>query len=109
VATANFADVRRFYQELLDLDIVMDFGWIAMLSSGASASVQINIASQGGSDTTKPDPSIEVDDVDEIYQRAEALRLEIEYGLVDGPWGVRRFYVCDPAGKLLNVLSHIGV
>ena len=109
MATANFEDVRRFYQELLDLDIVMDFGWIATLSSGASASVQISIASQGGSDTTKPDLSIEVDDVDEIYQRAEAMRLEIEYGLVDGPWGVRRFYVCDPAGKLLNVLSHIGV
>ena len=88
----------------------MDFGWIATLSSGASASVQISIASQeGGSDTTKPDLSIEVDDVDQIYQRAEAMRLEIEYGLVDGPWGVRRFYVCDLAGKLLNVLSHIGV
>ena len=71
VATANFEDVRRFYQEFLDLDIVMDFGWIATLSSGASASVQISIASQeGGSDTTKPDLSIEVDDVDQIYQRA---------------------------------------
>ena len=87
----------------------MDFGWIATLSSGASASVQISIASQGGSDTTVPDLSIEVDDVDEIYQRAKAMSLEIEYGLVDEPWGVRRFYVCDPTGKLLNILSHIGV
>lgn len=109
VATANVEDVRRFYQELFDLDIVMDFGWIATLSSGASASVQINIAPQGGSETITPDLSIEIDNVDETYQRAKAMGLEIEYGLVDEPWGVRRFYVCDPARKLLNILSHIDV
>ena len=31
---------------------------------------------------------------------------EIAYELTDEPWGVRRFYVRDPVGKLLNVLSH---
>nr|WP_233487465.1 hypothetical protein [Thalassovita gelatinovora] len=28
------------------------------------------------------------------------------YDLTDEPWGVRRFYLRDPAGKLLNILSH---
>ncbi len=32
----------------------------------------------------------------------------IEYGPVDEPWGVRRFYVRDPFGKLVNILAHIG-
>jgi hypothetical protein len=22
-------------------------------------------------------------------------------------WGVRRFYVCDPFGKLVNILTHL--
>ncbi|GHC21510.1 hypothetical protein [Aidingimonas halophila] len=30
----------------------------------------------------------------------------IEYGPVSEPWGVRRFYVRDPFGRLINLLQH---
>jgi uncharacterized glyoxalase superfamily protein PhnB len=53
-----------------------------------------------------PDISIEVDDVDKTYRRAVEAKCEILYGIADEPWGVRRFYVRDPFGKVLNVLSH---
>ena len=49
---------------------------------------------------------IEVDDIDALYARAKSLGHEIIYDLKDEPWGVRRFYVRDPAGKLLNILAH---
>ena len=26
------------------------------------------------------------------------------YGITDEPWGVRRFFVCDPFGRLVNIL-----
>lgn len=107
VATDNVDDVRTFYTELFGLETVMDQGWIATLSSGAAAPVQVSIASEGGSGTPVPDASIEVDDVDAVYQRAQQLGHAIEYGITDEPWGVRRFYLRDPAGKLLNVLSHL--
>ncbi|MEM8650042.1 MAG: VOC family protein [Pseudomonadota bacterium] len=106
VATSSVAEVRQFYMELFDLEPVMDMGWIATLSSGTSAPVQISIASEGGSGTPVPDASVEVDDVEAVYERAKKLGHKIEYELTDEPWGVRRFYVLDPAGKLLNVLSH---
>ena len=32
--------------------------------------------------------------------------LEIEYGPITEPWGVRRFYVRDPFGRLINILEH---
>jgi catechol 2,3-dioxygenase-like lactoylglutathione lyase family enzyme len=32
---------------------------------------------------------------------------EIKYGPVVEPWGVRRFFVRDPFGRLVNVLSHV--
>ena len=32
--------------------------------------------------------------------------LEIVYGVVTEPWGVRRFYVRDPFGKTINILAH---
>jgi len=35
-----------------------------------------------------------------------AAGIPIECGPTDEPWGVRRFYVRDPFGKLFNVLAH---
>jgi uncharacterized glyoxalase superfamily protein PhnB len=67
---------------------------------------QINIATQGGSGTVVPDISIEVDDLQETHQRVLAAGFEIEYGLQDDPWGLTRFYVRDPFGRLINILSH---
>ena len=106
IAAHSVEDVRAFYSDLFDLEVVMDLGWIATLTSGETAPTQISIASEGGSETPVPDLSIEVDDVDAVYQRAKRLGHDIEYDLTSEPWGVTRFYVRDPTGKLLNVLSH---
>jgi catechol 2,3-dioxygenase-like lactoylglutathione lyase family enzyme len=57
-------------------------------------------------DTPTPDLSIEVDDVDAAFERMKRAGFPIEYGPVDEPWGVRRFYVRDPFGKLINILAH---
>ena len=59
-----------------------------------------------GSGTPVRDLSIEVDDLDEVLQRAKAAGFAIEYGPQQEPWGVRRFYVRDPFDRLLNILSH---
>ncbi|MFT5639511.1 MAG: putative enzyme related to lactoylglutathione lyase, partial [Paracoccaceae bacterium] len=107
ISTSSVDEVRKFYSDLFDMAVVMDFGWIATLASTETAAVQISIASEGGSGTSVPDLSIEVDDVDNVYQRAKNLGHAITYELIDEPWDVRRFYLRDPTGKLLNVLSHI--
>jgi catechol 2,3-dioxygenase-like lactoylglutathione lyase family enzyme len=60
-----------------------------------------------GSGTPVPDLSIEVDDVDEALLRIKKAKIKIEYGPADEPWSVRRFYVRDPFGKLVNILMHV--
>lgn len=90
----------------LGLDLLMDHGWIRTYGSQAEMSVQVSFASEGGSGTPVPDLSVEVDDVDTALARMRAAGFVIEYGPVDEPWGVRRFYVRDPFGKLVNVLAH---
>jgi len=97
---------RAFYETLLDLKLVMDHGWIRTYASDGSAAPQVSLASQGGSDTPVPDLSIEVDDVDDVHRRAIAAGFEITYGIIDEPWGVRRFFVRDPFGRLVNILAH---
>ena len=106
VATNDIDAARHFYHDLLGLDLLMDHGWIATYGSTETMSIQISFASQGGSDTPTPDLSIEVDDVDEALARMRGAGIPIEYGPADEPWGVRRFYVRDPFGKLVNILSH---
>lgn len=108
IAANSIDEVRKFYLDLFDLEVVMDHGWIVTLASGEIAPTMISIATEGGSGTPVPDLSIEVDDVDAVYLRAKKLGHDIDYELTDEPWGVRRFYLTDPTGKLLNILEHIG-
>ena len=106
LTAADPAVARAFYEGLLELEVVMDHGWILTFASKASAAPQLSVASEGGSGTPVPDLSIEVDDVDRIHRRALAQGLEIVYGVADEPWGVRRFFVRDPFGKVVNILAH---
>lgn len=97
---------KAFYGDILGMDLVMDHGWIITYASDQPAAPQLSIATEGGSGTKVPDISIEVDDLDAVHRKILKARISIEYGPVSEPWGVRRFYVRDPFGRLLNILSH---
>jgi catechol 2,3-dioxygenase-like lactoylglutathione lyase family enzyme len=107
IGTPTVDDAKRFYQQIFGLELLMDHGWIATYGSSEKMDVQISFASQGGSGTATPDLSIEVDDLDAAFARVKAAGVPVEYGPLDEPWGVRRFYVRDPFGKLVNVLAHL--
>jgi len=106
IPTASVETTREFYASVFGLETVMDVGWIATVAAGTDAPVQLSIASEGGSGTEVPDMSIEVNDVDAVYTRAKSLGHVIPYDITDEPWGVRPFYLLDPTGKTINVLSH---
>ena len=106
IAAADVAAAKTFYQDILGLEPLMDFGWIATYGSSETMQAQISFASEGGSGTPVPDLSVEVDDLDDALRRVTAARIAIEYGPADEPWGVRRFFVRDPFGKLVNILQH---
>jgi len=107
IAADNVPDVRKFYADPFGLDAAMDLGWIVTLKSDGTTYPQISILSEGGSGAPVPDVSIEVDDVDEVYRRAKEMGCRIVHDLTDEPWGVRRFFISDPTGKILNVLTHL--
>ncbi|ROU02093.1 glyoxalase [Marinobacter halodurans] len=107
IATDDPAKAAAFYETIFGLDIIMDHGWLRTYSSGESMTVQLGVASEGGSGTLVPDLSIEVDDLDEVLERVHTANVPIDYGPVEEPWGVRRFFVRDPFGKIVNVLQHL--
>jgi catechol 2,3-dioxygenase-like lactoylglutathione lyase family enzyme len=97
---------KRFYLDVLGIKVLVDHGWIATYGSQQQMTVQISVATEGGSGTSVPDLPIEVDQVDATLQAMKAAGFRIEYGPIDEPWGVRRFYVGDSLGKLVNILAH---
>ena len=106
IAAADVSLARRFYHDILGLEVVMDRGWIATFAAQSKMAPQLSIASEGGSGTPVPDLSIEVDDLDEALRRMARAGIALEYGPATEPWGVRRFYVRDPFGRMVNILAH---
>ena len=106
VATSDVDKASAFYKEVLGLELLMDFGWIRTYGSSSKMTIQVSVMSEGGSGMPIPDMSIEVDNLEEALMRVRKAGISIEYGPATEPWGVRRFYVRDPFGKLINILQH---
>ena len=97
---------RAFYERVLGLEVAMDLGWIVTFAAPGNPAAQISVMQEDATASVHPDASIEVDDVDVVHAAARRLGCEIVHPLTDEPWGVRRFFVRDPNGRVLNVLSH---
>lgn len=98
---------KAFYGDILGMDVVMDQGWVMSFASTTQMPVQILFAKHSGAGDLMSDISIEVNDFDDILSKVQAAGLPIEYGPKEEPWGVKRFFVRDPFGKLINILTHI--
>ncbi len=99
---------RQFYVDVLGLEVAMDMGFIVTLASPSNPTAQVSLIMDDDSSSVLPQMSIEVADVDAVHSRAVSRGLHIVYPLTNEPWGVRRFFVTDPNGTVINVMCHIG-
>jgi catechol 2,3-dioxygenase-like lactoylglutathione lyase family enzyme len=98
---------RQFYVDVLGLEVAMDMGFVVTLVSPTNPTAQVTLMRDDGSSSILPQMSIEVGDVDDVHSRAVSRGLQIVYPLTNEPWGVRRFFVTDPDGTIINVMCHI--
>ena len=68
--------------------------------------VQLSVMKLDVKARVHPDISIEVDDLDAVYERALAAGAGIVYPLTHEDWGLRRFFLRDPNGAVINVTEH---
>ncbi len=106
ITASDPAKAHAFYGEALGLELAMNLEWARAYVSASNPTAQVLVARPADPDAPRPDLSIEVDDLDEALARMVAAGFQPEYGPVLEPWGVRRFFVRDPFGKLVNVLCH---
>ena len=98
---------RQFYVDVLGLEVAMDMGFIVTLVSPSNPTAQLSLMRDDDASALLPQISIEVADVDDVHSRAVSHGLNIVYPLTTEPWGVRRFFVTDPNGTVINVMCHI--
>lgn len=110
VRTDDPVGTRAFYVEVLGFRVAMEEDGLLMLASPTVPTTQLIVAwdASGASDpkVRDVDISIEVSDVDAAHADAVARGLDIVYPLTDEPWGIRRFFVREPSGAVVNVAMH---
>ena len=96
-----------FYEEVIGLQVGMDLGWIVSLGSTSNETAQLNLMEREATAAVVPDVTVEVEDVDAVHAAAVRRGSPVVHPLTDEPWGVRRFFVADPNGVVLNVMQHV--
>lgn len=106
---------RDFYCEVLDLTVTFECGWYTALTVEGDLTRQVAIVEAGH--PSVPDGfngvatgslvTVDVDDVDEVHQRAVAAGHQPVVPLRDEPFGQRHFMLSDPNGTLLDIIQWI--
>ena len=115
ICVESVANCQRFYTNLFDFNTVFELDWYVQLQSPTDENLQLAFVQRGHDSVPKSfqqQPrgvivTIEVDDVDTLYEKALTLQLEIPLALRDEDWGQRHFMTVDPEGLLADVVKMI--
>jgi uncharacterized glyoxalase superfamily protein PhnB len=118
--TPKLAEARDFYVKYLGFDVVFEADWYVQLHAPREGGGKpIELAFMLPDQESQPPAlrsefngvgvifSLEVEDVDSLYQVVRGADCETVVELRDEPWGQRLFLIRDPAGNLLDVVEQI--
>src|SRR2546428_11942559 len=95
-ASAPLERSRQFYEGVIGLELAMDLGWIISFRSRSNPTAQGAVLLNDATAPVHPDVSVEVEDVDAVYRKAEGAGAELIHPLTDEAWAVPRFFARDP-------------
>jgi predicted enzyme related to lactoylglutathione lyase len=109
IADLRVSDIeasKRFYMDFLGLRIEeFNMNWVARFTSPDTEAV-VQLVTHDETAPDMPVVSVLTGDIDVAYDEALRLGYDIIYPLTTEPWGVRRFFVRDPDGNVLNIVNH---
>jgi catechol 2,3-dioxygenase-like lactoylglutathione lyase family enzyme len=117
LGTTDVAASRRFYEQHLGFRAVFDATWYVHLVRETGDGATVQLAVMDHAHQTIPEGfrapargvlvSLEVEDVDAVYERFTTAGLPVHLPLRDEPFGQRHFISADPGGVLVDVISPI--
>jgi PhnB protein len=106
LTTTDLAGCTEFYRDVLGLDVAMDTDWVVTLAAPNRRVSQLTLISRDATAPVDAEVSVEVDDLDVVWNRVMERGTEIVHPRQVEAWGVERFFFRDPAGHVVNVLCH---
>ena len=115
ICVESVEPLKQFYTSLLNFNIVFELDWYIQLQSPTDENLQLAFVQRSHQSVPKrfqQTPkgvivTVEVDDVDTLYQKALDMQFDIALELKDEDWGQHHFMTVDPEGLLVDVVKMI--
>ena len=115
ICSTKLPESKQFYGSLFGMKPVFDIDWYVQMQADHDENVQIAFVAKDHPSVPRgfavvPQGvviTLELDDVDSAYERAQELKLPIVQELRDEEWGQRHFMVEDPNGLLVDAVKMI--
>ncbi|GAA6170261.1 VOC family protein [Sessilibacter corallicola] len=115
ICSTNLVDSKEFYVDFLGFNVIFEIDWYIQLQSPSLEPIQIAFVEKNHSSVPKEYQktpqgvvgTVEVENVDAVYQRAQDLGLPVIVNLCNEQWGQRHFMSEDPNGLLVDVYTMI--
>ncbi len=117
IITRKLQESKVFYTEVLGFGITFENEWFALLHT-PDKSTEIgfllpSLSSQKPIFQTEFTGkgvylTVEVDEIDKVYEQLKARGIPIEVELRDEPWGDRHFAIVDPNGIGVDIVTYNG-
>ena len=115
IITEKLAETKKFYTEVLDFGITFENEfYLLMHTPGKSSEISFLLPNHPSQQALFQKPfkgegmylTIEVDDVDSLYQTLKKKGVTIKIDLRNEPWGDRHFAIQDPNGIGIDLVKY---
>jgi catechol 2,3-dioxygenase-like lactoylglutathione lyase family enzyme len=116
IITARLAETKAFYTHNLGFGVTFENEfYLLMHTPGHEAEISFLLPNHPSQQPLFHQPfqgqgmylTIEVDDVDELYQKIQKKGVPIKIELRDEPWGDRHFAIQDPNGIGIDIVKYL--
>jgi len=117
IITNKIAETKKFYSEILGFGVTFENEfYLLMHTPDKSAELSFLLPNHSSQQPIFQKPfkgegvylTIEVDDVDKLYQQLKKKNVKIEIELRNEPWGDRHFAITDPNGIGIDLVKYSG-
>lgn len=115
IITTKLAESKAFYMDLLSFGVTFENGFYLLLHTpNHEAEISFLLPNHPSQQPVFQQPfqgsgiylTIEVDDVDGIYEAFKNKGVEIKVAIRDEPWGDRHFAIQDPNGVGIDIVTY---
>lgn len=115
IITTKLAESKAFYMDLLNFGVTFENEFYLLLHTpDHKAEISFLLPNHPSQQPIFQEPfqgsgmylTIEVDDVDGIYEALKNKGVEIKVAIRDEPWGDRHFAIQDPNGVGIDIVTY---